>query len=212
MAGRPLRIPRSALAIITRRAIPPTIIHQGIASPESQSAVPSCDWSGQKIRGHPAMIKYATTVDDRPPRPGQPRSLEVFHCGTRARSLRLITDPLWHEGPSWQVLPARGSSSPLTSNTLRAAKHNGLPQVGKQFRSFRLSSQALDPCGWPPGCPLVSSKCLLGAVRFDEVLNRLQVREGRGSPLCLPAVAVVKVDPYLKCHDCAIGEAASMHL
>ncbi len=165
------------------------------------------------MRGHPAMIKYATAVDDRPPRPGQPRSLEVFHCGTRGRSLRLITDPLWHEGPSWQVLPARGSSSPLTSNTLRAAKHNGLLQVGKQSGHSVSPRRRWILASGRRLARLASSKCLVGAVRFDEVLNRLQVvREGHGSPLCLPAIAVVKIDPYLKCHDGAIGEATSMHL
>jgi DNA-binding transcriptional LysR family regulator len=60
---------------------------------------------------------------------------------------------------------------------------------------------------------LASSKCLVGAVRFDKALNRLQlVREGGGSPLRLFAVAVVKVDPYLKRHDTTIGEAMSVHL
>jgi hypothetical protein len=52
----------------------------------------------------------------------------------------------------------------------------------------------------------------VATVRFDEALDHLQVvREGCGSPLRLAAVAVVKVDPYLKRHDRAVGEAASVH-
>ena len=60
---------------------------------------------------------------------------------------------------------------------------------------------------------LLFSKCLVGAVRFDKALNRLQVvREGCGSPLRLPAVAVVKINPYVKRYDRAIGEATSARL
>jgi hypothetical protein len=60
---------------------------------------------------------------------------------------------------------------------------------------------------------LAFSTCLVGAVRFDKVLNRLQVvRKGRGSPLCCSAVAVGKVDPYVKRHESAIREAMSAYL
>jgi hypothetical protein len=60
---------------------------------------------------------------------------------------------------------------------------------------------------------LVFSKRLVGAVRFDKALNRLQVvREGCGSPLHLSAVAVEKINPYIKRHDRAIGEATSARL
>jgi hypothetical protein len=64
---------------------------------------------------------------------------------------------------------------------------------------------------WLPS--LASLECLVGAVCFDKALNRLQVvRKGCGLPLRLSAVAVVKVDPYLKRHARTIGEAMSAHL
>jgi hypothetical protein len=75
---------------------------------------------------------------------------------------------------------------------------------------------------WPSPCPLppttdawlrlTFSKCLVGAVRFDKALNCLQVvRKGCGSPLRLCAVAVVKVDPYVKTHESTVREATSAH-
>jgi hypothetical protein len=118
----------------------------------------------------------------------------------------------WQSGRPTSAVPSDRrcmSDLPRFGSTLGRARQitRILTPRRQQQRCYTLGISAR----WLPS--LSSLECLVGAVCFDKALNRLQVvRKGCGLPLRLSAVAVVKVDPYLKRHARTIGEAMSAPL